>query len=128
MGHMSYDKVTRRSSHGKRCFKLKYPRRFSVYRLRAKIFCLFDFFSRWRSSYGEALESLKKGLTRCSSSRRESGCRRNLVLPDTSRAECRLRSFGRSNSFYSEAIADCLEFIKRSSVSGDEYNPVNQTT
>ncbi|KAE9466312.1 hypothetical protein C3L33_01783, partial [Rhododendron williamsianum] len=35
----------------------------------------------------------------------------------------RLRTFGRSNSFYSEAIADCLEFIKRSSVSGDEYKP-----
>ncbi|ERN11531.1 hypothetical protein AMTR_s00022p00137840 [Amborella trichopoda] len=32
-----------------------------------------------------------------------------------SSSDCRPRSFGRSNSFYAEAIADCLEFIKRSS-------------
>lgn len=34
--------------------------------------------------------------------------------------DCRFRSFGRTNSFYSEAIADCLEFIKRSSLSVDD--------
>ncbi|KAK9164843.1 hypothetical protein Scep_000034 [Stephania cephalantha] len=40
-------------------------------------------------------------------------------------SSCRLKSFGRSNSsFYSEAIADCLEFIKRSSsVSVDDHSP-----
>ena len=32
----------------------------------------------------------------------------------------RLKSYGRSNSFYSEAIADCLEFIKRTSISVDD--------
>ncbi|KAK8536086.1 hypothetical protein V6N13_104682 [Hibiscus sabdariffa] len=43
-----------------------------------------------------------------------SGRRRSLVVPNT----CSFRSpLGRSNSFYSEAISDCLEFIKRSSVS-----------
>lgn len=31
------------------------------------------------------------------------------------RGNCRLKSLRRTNSFYAEAIADCLEFIKRSS-------------
>lgn len=39
----------------------------------------------------------------------------DLIMPRSH--ECRMRSFERSNSFYSEAIADCLEFIKRTSVS-----------
>lgn len=44
-------------------------------------------------------------------------------LQNKGRVDCgRLRSFGRSNSFYAEAIADCLEFIKRSSVSVDQKN------
>jgi len=35
-------------------------------------------------------------------------------------ASCRLRPLSRTNSFYSEAIADCLEFIKRNSLSLDD--------
>lgn len=32
--------------------------------------------------------------------------------------DCRVLSYGRNNnSFYAEAIADCLEFIKRTSIS-----------
>lgn len=34
--------------------------------------------------------------------------------------DCRLRSLGRTNSFYTEAIADCLEFIKRNSYSVED--------
>ena len=34
--------------------------------------------------------------------------------------DCKVRSCVRSNSFYAEAIADCLEFIKRNSVSVDD--------
>lgn len=32
------------------------------------------------------------------------------------------KNYERSNSFYSEAIRDCLEFIKRNSVSADEQS------
>ncbi|KAL7231166.1 hypothetical protein ACSBR2_009437 [Camellia fascicularis] len=116
MGHMSYNKVSRRSlssCRGRRCFRLN-PRKLSVYRLRAKFLYLFRLFSRWRSSCGHALESIKKGIARSSSSC-SSSSRRNLVIPNIER----------SNSFYSEAIADCLEFIKRGSIS-DEYKSVNE--
>ena len=34
--------------------------------------------------------------------------------------DCKVRPCLRSNSFYAEAIADCLEFIKRNSVSVDD--------
>ncbi|KAI8020231.1 hypothetical protein LOK49_LG04G01399 [Camellia lanceoleosa] len=127
MGHLTYNKVGNRSSTtGKRCFRLN-PKRFSVQRLRAKFLYVFRIFSKWRCLYGHDLESIKKGvIKRSSNSRKESSSKRNLVTPNVSRADYRLRSFGRSNSFYSEAIADCLEFIKRTSISVDEYKSVDQ--
>ncbi|KAL5752253.1 hypothetical protein ACOSP7_022439 [Xanthoceras sorbifolium] len=141
-----YTRVGRRTSshnHGSsRGFKLN-QRRFSVQGLRAKFVYLFRVMSRWRYSCGQALKSLnKKGTTTTTSNRRSSyifprnssSSRRSLVMVDSSSSSssnnnnCRLRSFGRSNSFYSEAIADCLEFIKRSSISVDDHhhhqNPV----
>ncbi|KAL6993323.1 hypothetical protein U1Q18_011440 [Sarracenia purpurea var. burkii] len=136
---MGYTEVGRKPSQGRRFFRLN-PRKFSVQRLRSKFFCLFRLFGRWRSSYGLALESLKKGMmmggrrSSCSSRNRNGkesrGGRRNLVTTPiistgTRAHEFRLRSFGRSNSFYSEAISDCLEFIKRSSVSVDESKQVS---
>ncbi|OMO55665.1 hypothetical protein CCACVL1_27102 [Corchorus capsularis] len=45
---------------------------------------------------------------------------RKVPLPSSNRL---ISSLGRSNSFYSEAIADCLEFIKRSSLSVDQNQP-----
>ncbi|KAE8010779.1 hypothetical protein FH972_007115 [Carpinus fangiana] len=137
---MSYNKVgngiIRRSCRGfgSRGFRLN-PKRFSVQRLRERFIYLFKLLNRWRSSYGQALKSLKKGLGRTkygiikrnnsSSSRRRSLVAKlvpntNMGRPDHHHS--RLRSFGRSNSFYAEAIADCLEFIKRSSLSVDQ-NP-----
>ena len=53
----------------------------------------------------------------------EGSSRRDLVAKEnvaSSSHDCRLKSFTRSNSFYSEAIEDCLEFIKRSSTSSDD--------
>lgn len=140
MGNMSYNKVgngmIRRSCHGSRGFRLN-PKRFSVQRLRERFIYLFKLLNRWRSSYGQALKSLKKGLgrTKYSSKRNNSSSSssRSLVtklVPNTNMGRpdhhhSRLRSFGRSNSFYAEAIADCLEFIKRSSLSVDQ-NPAVQ--
>ncbi|KAK2657675.1 hypothetical protein Ddye_010727 [Dipteronia dyeriana] len=126
------------SRHGScRGFKLN-QRRFSVQGLRAKFVYLFRILSRWRYSCAQALKSAKKGTTKRSTSshifpRNNSNSRRSLVMVDSSSSSssslknnCRLRSFARSNSFYSEAIADCLEFIKRSSISIDDHQkPVN---
>ena len=114
MSPMGYKKF------GRRCFRLN-PRRFSARRLRTKLFYLFGLFRRCRLS----CESIKKSF----SFRSDSSSTTHLVMPSsmggTRGDQYRLRSFRRSNSFYSEAINDCLEFIKRSSVSVDEYKQIN---
>ncbi|MCD7458458.1 hypothetical protein HAX54_038332 [Datura stramonium] len=134
MGHMSYNRVGKRCC-GTRGFKIN-SRRFSVQRLRAKFLYLCRLFSRsWRSSYGHALRLLKKNFNDKKDSINESygnggSCKRNLVREEADYAmygnrsstccEYRLKSYGRSNSFYAEAIADCLDFIKRNSLSMEE--------
>ncbi|GMY11052.1 UDP-N-acetylenolpyruvoylglucosamine reductase [Fagus crenata] len=133
MAYMSYNKVlgNARRCNGIRGFRLN-PRRFSVQRLRARFISLFKLLDICRSSYGQALKSLKKGFGR---RRRRSNIKRNnstststrsLVNMNMVQADCRLRSFGRSNSFYAEAIADCLEFIKRSSLSVDQNRVIQR--
>ncbi|GAV85416.1 hypothetical protein CFOL_v3_28853 [Cephalotus follicularis] len=129
MAHVSYTRVGRRTCHETKGFRLN-SRRFSVQRLRARFLYLFRLLRTWRSSCGQALKSLKRGFCRNYSVKRNfcinNRSRRSISVMDVptnnmGRAECdRLRSFGRSNSFYSDAIADCLEFIKRSSISADK--------
>ncbi|KAI3426624.1 uncharacterized protein J3R85_009822 [Psidium guajava] len=103
-------------------------RRLSVKRLRARFVSLFRALSRCRFSYSQALKLLKNGCFFCRSRSRSrsgtkrsssNGSRRNLV-PGRVDYGSRLRCYSRSNSFYSEAIADCLEFIKRTSISLDQ--------
>ncbi|KAI3699279.1 hypothetical protein L2E82_43495 [Cichorium intybus] len=106
MGPLSYTRV-RRKYYTIRGFRLN-PKRFYVQRLRAK-FCNFfkNLMVSWRSRSSSVYEKCAtKGLSQ-----------RNIVTKENA---YRLRSFGRSNSFYSEAIEDCLEFIRRSSVSSDD--------
>lgn len=148
--HMGYKRVIgammmMRRCHGLRGFRVN-TRRFSVQRLRSKFFFLLKIVNRWRSSYGNALRSMKRNMAPASSSSRtrrrdsSSSSKRSLVMAaadhhhdhymptssytySTSQHHdhyCRLRYYGRSNSFYSEAIADCLDFIKRNSLSVDE--------
>ncbi|KAL8200323.1 hypothetical protein R6Q57_011662 [Mikania cordata] len=110
MGHMSYNRVGRRY-YPARGFRLN-SKRLSVQRLRAKFFNFFKILlGSWRS--GSSASSLEKNTTRVSGKTSQ----RSLVATENAYG---LRSFGRSNSFYSEAIEDCLEFIKRSSVSLDD--------
>lgn len=114
-------------------------KRFSVQGLRARFVYLFRLLSRWRCSYGRALKSLilskkEKGIF-VNIKRHNSSSKRNLVPNVNSMSSqgheyhqpsvgCRsMRSFGRSNSFYAEAIADCLEFIKRSSTLSVDQKP-----
>ncbi|KAJ7953256.1 Protein phosphatase [Quillaja saponaria] len=133
MGHMSYNRVSNsRGFSSRSCrggFKLN-PKRLSVQRLSKRFMCLFRLFDRLRLSYAQAVQLLKKvfcrrrgGIKRNNSN----SSRRSLMREEQNKGiadPCRLRSYGRSNSFYAEAIADCLEFIKRSSVSLDQ-NPVS---
>ncbi|MFS8034282.1 hypothetical protein Hanom_Chr17g01579331 [Helianthus anomalus] len=107
MGHMNYNRVGRRY-YPTRGFRLN-CKRFYVQRLRAKFFNFFKILmGSWRKSF-----SYEKNTTRVSGKTSQ----RSLVAKENA---YRLRSFGRSNSFYSEAIEDCLEFIKRTSVSLDD--------
>lgn len=136
---MSYnrDGYGRIKCHGSRGFRLN-PKRFSVSKLRARFLCLFRILNRWRCSYGKALQLLKKSMSRSNGTtaginitrNNSTSSRRGLFMEVVQEKkgrvqdyQCRLRSLGRSNSFYAEAIADCLEFIKRSSISV-EQNPV----
>ncbi|KAL8266002.1 hypothetical protein R6Q59_003346 [Mikania micrantha] len=110
MGHMNYNRVGRRY-YPARGFRLN-SKRFSVQRLRAKFFNFFKILlGSWRS--GSSSSSFEKNTTRVSGKTSQ----RSLVPTENAYG---FRSFGRSNSFYSEAIEDCLEFIKRSSVSLDD--------
>ncbi|KVI08703.1 hypothetical protein Ccrd_012918 [Cynara cardunculus var. scolymus] len=116
MGHLHYTRVRRRY-YGTRGFRLNL-KRFSVQRLRAKFFNFFKLLMRfWRSSSYEKRPSMSWSKLSIIG-----GSRRHLVAKENSdRVDiCRLESFKRTNSFYAEAIADCLEFIKRSSVSSDD--------
>uniref|UniRef100_A0A7N0T7H3 Uncharacterized protein n=1 Tax=Kalanchoe fedtschenkoi TaxID=63787 RepID=A0A7N0T7H3_KALFE len=133
----SYAKVSRSSGGGASCrgFRLRYSRRFSVQAFRARFLLLFRILNKWKYTYCRALKFLKRGMyggggagDRRIGKVSEFGSSRSMNEFIPRSHECRMRSFGRSNSFYSEAIADCLEFIKRTSVSDkeeDEKQPVN---
>ncbi|KAG4939047.1 hypothetical protein GLYMA_16G114400v4 [Glycine max] len=128
MGHMSYNKVSTSTSSGKassRCsrgFRLN-PRKFYVLRLRKRFNFFLRLFDSWKLSYGEAIQLLKKMVCRKSGLKRNNSnnSTRSLVRSREEKIkdheDCKMRSCGRSNSFYAEAIADCLEFIKRTSIS-----------
>ncbi|KAI3665231.1 hypothetical protein L6452_43855 [Arctium lappa] len=111
MSHMNYNRVGRKYNATKG-FRLT-SKRFSVQRLRAKFFNFFKILmGPWRSNPSSS-SSYEKSTTKGVGKSNQ----RRFVAKENG---YRLRSFGRSNSFYSEAIEDCLEFIRRSSVSLDD--------
>ncbi|KAM0021960.1 hypothetical protein Hdeb2414_s0023g00623151 [Helianthus debilis subsp. tardiflorus] len=116
MDHLSYIRVRRRSC-GTKGFRLN-SKRFRVQRLRAKIFNVFRIVIKtWKSH----LYAMRTTMTPSKSN--DGSSSRDLVSKTNANRlhVCRQKSFTRTNSFYSEAIADCLEFIKRSSVSLDDH-------
>ncbi|KAE9614560.1 hypothetical protein Lal_00012227 [Lupinus albus] len=112
MGHMSYKRVS--SGIG---FRLNH-RKLYVLRLQKRFTFFIRLFDKWKVSFGEALQLLKKVFFRIH------GFKRSLVSKEEFKGQVdfRLRSYDRSNSFYAEAIADCLEFIKRTSLSSMDQN------
>ncbi|GAB2279373.1 hypothetical protein Dimus_014017 [Dionaea muscipula] len=132
----SYKKLVSSSrGHGFRLSK----RRLSIQRLRDKFFYIIRAFNdRWRRSYivikrriassritricsgHHSLQIRKRNST--TSRRIRSRKRRNLIIEDEKVSACRLSSIMHTNSFYTEAITDCLEFIKQSSASVDDHD------
>jgi hypothetical protein len=93
--------------------------RFSVRRLRAKLLKFLGLVGRHACRLGRRLSTLS---TRGGSPCARTGSGRALV--GGSQKWCpggEAASFMRTNSFYAQAIADCLEFIKRNSVTMEDY-------
>ncbi|KAG9132351.1 hypothetical protein Leryth_013015 [Lithospermum erythrorhizon] len=113
-----------------RGFKLNI-KRFSIKSLQAKfLFMLNKFFRRWRSCYVNYHQCMfKKSIGKEGESKKSSDYYgENFVMKDNVPHknidivnDYRLKAaYATSNSFYSEAIADCLDFIKKNSIAFDE--------
>ncbi|KAK4340709.1 hypothetical protein RND71_039210 [Anisodus tanguticus] len=122
MGHMGgYNRIIGRRCYGIRGIKLN-SRKFSVQKLRVKFFYFFKILRKsLKFSCGNLLSLLNKNV----SARKHKD--ENLVkkkvdygMYGNSRSDYKLKSYTCSNSFYAEAIADCLDFIKRNSLSIEE--------
>ncbi|CAA3019130.1 Hypothetical predicted protein [Olea europaea subsp. europaea] len=126
---MDYDRVGIKRCYGVKGFRIN-SRRFSVGRIRRKFLCLFRLLGRWRCSYSNALLSLKRNIISRRRRRRNNKETIHMELPysygsySSDHHQYRFRTLAHSNSFCSEAIADCLDFIKRNSISMDEYKPM----
>jgi hypothetical protein len=119
---------TWRRARGFRLCARKY--RFSVRRLRAKLLAFLGIVGMHARQLGRRLST---SSTRGSSACARSGSARALVSgkgsqrwcsggETTNKAPRSAASFMRTNSFYEQAIADCLEFIKRNSVPLEDYS------
>ncbi|BAT75276.1 hypothetical protein LR48_Vigan01g166900 [Vigna angularis] len=125
MAHMSYNRVSsgRKVS---RCRGFRFnPRKLYVLRLRKRFNFFLRLFDSCKLSYGEVIQLLKKVVCRkgCFKRNNSSTC----LVRQEKLNDCGMGSCGRSNSFYAEAIADCLEFIKRTSISSmdQSQDPMN---
>jgi hypothetical protein len=121
--------ATRRWRRGARGFRLCPRNRFSVRRLRTELLTFLGLVGRYVRMLARKLSSKGSGLGNSNS---RSGSRRVLVGVGKDAAanskDARRpppASFIRTNSFYSQAIADCLEFIKRNSVPLEDYGTVS---
>ncbi|RLN07889.1 uncharacterized protein C2845_PM11G28230 [Panicum miliaceum] len=113
---------------GARGFRLCPRNRFSVRRLRAELLTFLGIVGRYVRRLVRRL-SATSGAGAGGNGCGRSGSRRVLVGGGkdaaASKGPRRAAPFARSNSFYSQAIADCLEFIKRNSVPVEDYGTVS---
>ncbi|CAL5055491.1 unnamed protein product [Urochloa decumbens] len=115
---------------GARGFRLCPRNRFSVRRLRAELLTLIGIVGRYVRHLVRRLSSTSRrgGGGGSGNGCGRSGSRRVLVTAAAGNKGTRRPAaapFVRSNSFYSQAIADCLEFIKRNSVPVEDYGTVS---
>ncbi|KAL1569707.1 hypothetical protein AAHA92_01151 [Salvia divinorum] len=128
----NYDKMMSKRCCGIKGLRLN-SRRFSVQRLRTNFLSIVRVFNKWKNSYNKCLRLLRRNLVRrrrnkpgSTGTERVSGCR---FSSSSAAAYTVVRTMNHSNSFCSEAIADCLEFIKRNSISiDDDRNPMLELT
>lgn len=117
---MSYYRIcSRRIWHPSRGFRLR-PRWLSVQWLRLRFFYLIrSCLSKWKLPYQNMVKFLKKKQGNKKSKIINS---HNPILNNNGYGcGCNTRSYEPlNNPFYSEAISDCLEFIKLSSISAAE--------
>ncbi|KAG0534425.1 hypothetical protein BDA96_04G279400 [Sorghum bicolor] len=118
-----------------RGFRLCPRNRFSVRRLRAELLTFLGLVGRYVRLLVRKLSTTRGGGGGGNGGCARSGSRRVLVVTGgTGRDKAPVAAAGsrkpapfiaRSNSFYSQAIADCLEFIKRNSVPVEDYGSVS---
>lgn len=126
MGHMSYDRICDRRRRLSRGFRLQ-RKRCSVLRVRF-ISYFIRFFCKWKFPYLKALKIL---LKRGTVAKRSRIIMSNIIKNRPNSQErmistaCSSRSYNQINSFHSEAISDCLEFIKMSAISADGSSVAN---
>ena len=105
----NYDRMTSKRWCGIKGLRLN-SRRFTVHRLRTNFLSILRVFNKWNNSYSKCLTLLRRILARKAGNAPRPRCSYYAAV----------RTMNHSNSFCSEAIADCLEFIKRNSVSNDD--------
>ncbi|RCV08044.1 hypothetical protein SETIT_1G294600v2 [Setaria italica] len=116
---------------GARGFRLCPRNRFSVRRLRAEFLTFLGLVGRYVRHLVRRLSTSGGGgggngaCGRSSSRRVLVGGGKDAAAAAASKGPRRAAPFVRSNSFYSQAIADCLEFIKRNSVPVEDYGTVS---
>ncbi|CAD6242678.1 unnamed protein product [Miscanthus lutarioriparius] len=119
----------RRWRRGARGFRLCPRNRFSVRRLRAELLTFLGLVGRYVRLLVRKLSTTRGGSGGCA----RTGSRRFLVVTGAGRDKAPAAAasgkpapfIARSNSFHSQAIADCLEFIKRNSVPVEDYGSVS---
>ncbi|KAL5778437.1 hypothetical protein ACOSP7_011363 [Xanthoceras sorbifolium] len=140
MNRTSYDRVTTTAATDPRRhsltrgFWLK-TRRLSIPRLRViRRFYWFRFFfkCKWKLSYGQAfLKSLKRGVVKTFIYRHHKSSKNNddhhhnlkrrmILTGDSGGGGSRSGTYNYTSSFYSDAIKDCLEYIKMSAISRED--------
>lgn len=106
MGRLvSYGKIISIPRHPRRGFRIR--RRFCVNWLRVRFFYLLRFFCKWKFSCDHFTRILVKSITR--PKRIRSGTNNS-------------KNNDHFNTFYSEAISECLEYIKLSSAASAAKN------
>jgi hypothetical protein len=121
--------ASRRWRRGARGFRVCPRNRLSVRRLRAELLTFLGLVGRYVRLLVRRLSDSKgsgnNGCGRSSSRRDLVGARKDAAANGKDDARRPPSSFMRTNSFYSQAIADCLEFIKRNSVPVEDYGTVS---
>lgn len=106
----------------RRGFRVHPSKRLSVKTLRVRFVCLVRLLSWWSRAYRKALQALRRGIGR--DNRSASVLRRSKrdsrFGSSSGKPLVKEMNYMGSNSFHAEAIKECLEFIKRNSVSAEE--------